>query len=53
MTGDSGWLFWRPETISAGSKEIVSKDQAEQYNTDGEKAICDKEHDCHADADPE
>lgn len=53
MTGDSGWLFWRPETISAGSKEIVTKDQAEQYNADGEKAICDKEHDRHADADPE
>ena len=52
MTGDSGWLFWRSE-FSAGGKEIVTKDQTEQYNTDGEKTICDKEHDRHADTDPE
>ena len=53
MTGDSGWLFWRPEKFSAGSKEIVTENQAEQYNTDGEEAVCDKEHDCHADTNPE
>lgn len=38
---------------SARGKQVVADDQTENDNEDGEKPICDKEHDRHADTKPE
>ena len=36
-----------------GSKQVVSNDQTQYDDNDGEKAICDKKHDRHTDPEPE
>lgn len=40
-------------TRLARSKQIITDDQTEDDNDDGEKAICNKKHDRHTDAEPE
>lgn len=56
----SGWYFivfciysrplYHPSTRR---KQIIPNDKAENNNDDGEKPICNKKHNCHADAKPE
>ena len=50
------WLafltFFCTLLFAGGSEQIVAQDQAEKNDADGKKAVGDKKHDSHADADP-
>lgn len=39
--------------VLAGGKQVISDYQTENNDNDGQKTICDKEHDGHTDAKPE